>query len=226
MEIFMDFSESITVINAGYPGDNSRQLLERFEKDVAAHQPECVVLMCGTNDLLNSHNLVPQEEYRKNLAELAAKVRTIGAKLILCGTPDANETLMIPRHKSGFFAECSAARRVADANKISRELAVRENIPYIDVCTLLGKSLSAGETLFRNVENSGAPDGVHPTPEGYAVLADAVFAEISQFKPVPRKIVCFGDSITYGVYVKGEGSADPDAGNYPGRLARLLNLKG
>ena len=222
----MFFSEETEVFNAGFPGDNSRQLLERFDKDVAAHSPDCVILMCGTNDLLNSHNLVPQEEYRKNLAELAAKIRSTGAKLLLCGTPDACESLMIPRHKNGFFAERSAAQRVADANKISGELAAKENIPYIDVCTLLGKPLPAGKTLFRNVENSGAPDGVHPTPEGYAVLAAAVFAELCKFSPLPRRIVCFGDSITYGVYVKGEGSAEAEAETYPGQLGKLLRKDG
>ena len=36
-------------------------------------------------------------------------------------------------------------------------------------------------------------------------------------------LTALGDSLTYGVYMPGKGSADKEALTYPGQLARLLN---
>ncbi len=44
-------TESVAVVNRGIRGQNSSQLLLRFEDDAVALQPACIVLLCGTNDL-------------------------------------------------------------------------------------------------------------------------------------------------------------------------------
>lgn len=212
-----------SVFNAGYPGDNTRQLLLRFEKDVRSYEPDCVVLMAGTNDFLNSHNLISSEEYRNNILQLISQCRETGTRVILCGIPDANETLMLSRHKPGFFMECSARKRIASCYAILQEIADTENLPFLNTVQILGKATCEKDSLFRNELNSGAADGVHPTPEGYTRLAAAVCAEIRKLTPHPRRIVCLGDSITYGVHVKGAGTVDINAENYPGKLRNLLS---
>jgi len=61
------------VVNAGRGGHNSRNLLARLDRDVLAHEPTLVVVMVGTNDVLNHGNAVPLREYRANLLELLEK---------------------------------------------------------------------------------------------------------------------------------------------------------
>jgi len=36
------------------------------------------------------------------------------------------------------------------------------------------------------------------------------------------RVVCAGDSLTYGVYLKGKGKAEPDGETYPSELFRQL----
>ena len=75
--------DEIRVINAGIGGNNSRNLLARIDSDVLRHRPDLVILMVGSNDMLNSNNAVPLAEYEKNLDQLAAKIVRSGSKLVL-----------------------------------------------------------------------------------------------------------------------------------------------
>ena len=49
------------VVNAGYPGDTTRELLARFDRDVAPHSPDLVILWAGVNDMLYCGHTVPPE---------------------------------------------------------------------------------------------------------------------------------------------------------------------
>ena len=67
----------IRVINKGVRGNQTRHLLERFEKDVKNANPSVVVIMIGANDAWrcfdepeNKKNHVSIEEYRQNMINL------------------------------------------------------------------------------------------------------------------------------------------------------------
>lgn len=57
------------VINAGIGGNNTKDLLERINKDCLAYHPDLTVLMIGTNDM-NSMKYIPIDEYEKNLRKI------------------------------------------------------------------------------------------------------------------------------------------------------------
>ena len=68
------------VFNAGVSGDNSRDLLARWEKDVDEKKPSVVFCLIGANDIwrhfdrLDPHKpLVSEEEYGRNLIEICKK---------------------------------------------------------------------------------------------------------------------------------------------------------
>ncbi len=68
------------VFNAGVSGDNSRDLLARWEKDVDEKKPSVVFCLIGANDIwrhfdrLDPHKpLVSEEEYESNLIEICKK---------------------------------------------------------------------------------------------------------------------------------------------------------
>ena len=63
---------------------------------------------------------------------------------------------------------------------------------------------------------------MHLTEKGLQVMAEAAFRVWRTHFPGARTIICFGDSITYGVYMKGKGSAADDAATYPGQLRRMI----
>ena len=68
------------VLNAGVSGDNSRDLLARWEKDVDAKQPTVVFCLVGANDVWRHFDrldpekpLVTEEEYERNLTQICKK---------------------------------------------------------------------------------------------------------------------------------------------------------
>jgi len=219
------FASAVEVFNAGHPGWNSRQLREIFSAELAKNKPDLVILMAGTNDNLNSHNLIPPAEYRENLETMVKAAQASGAKVLLCEIPNACEELMRKRHKPGFFDKDSATAKVKRANESVAAVAESCNVPLLKTTEVLGEATTDAASLFRNPANSGNEDGVHPTPNGYFRFADAIARRIRAEKWNPNRILCIGDSITYGVSVKGAGSAAPNAETYPGRLAKELNAK-
>lgn len=216
---------AVEVVNAGHAGWNSRQLREIFAGELQKHRPDLVILMVGTNDNLNSFNLVPLSEYRDNLNAMVTAAKVAGAKVLLCEIPNVNQELMAKRHKEGFFRKERAEKKVHDVNAVIAEVAEKQNIPLFPTATVLGKSTFDAACLFRNPANSGAADGVHPTANGYLRFADAVAKRIRAEQWAPQRILCIGDSITFGSGARGEGSASPDSESYPGRLSRILNRK-
>ena len=68
------------VFNAGVSGDNSRDLLARWEKDVDVKKPSVVFCLIGANDVWRyfdrldpEKSLVSEEEYECNLTEICKK---------------------------------------------------------------------------------------------------------------------------------------------------------
>ena len=217
-------AEKCTVINAGVGGHNSRNLLKRLDKDVLARRPRLVVLMVGTNDVLNSRNSVPLDEYRKNLEKLIGRITSGGAKLVLMTIPSCHEPYLLERHPADFYEPDGPSGRIQKANLIIRQTAKKHKIPLVDIHEILSTKGNIGEKpegLLRNKANSSSADGVHPTPDGYRIIAAAVYRAIREHRLPVGRIVCLGDSITFGAHVKGAGTSEGET--YPAVLRRLLN---
>ncbi len=73
----------------------------------------------------------------------------------------------------------------------------------------------------QNVELS--TDGVHLTAKGYGILASAVRAQLPKHLRADATILCFGDSLTYGIGVRPPNSLLETGNSYPEQLRALLN---
>jgi len=211
------------VVNAGRGGHNSRNLLARLARDVLAHKPTLVVMMVGTNDVLNHGNAVPLPEFRTNIEKLVARINAAKSRVLLMTIPPCHVPYLLLRHPASFYEPDGPAGRIRKANAIVREVAKRTHAPVVDVFTLFDQRGSVGESKecwLRNEANSGSKDGVHPTAEGYRAIAAAVAAAIRKHRLPHDRVVCLGDSITYGAGVTGAGTAT--GATYPARLLELL----
>jgi lysophospholipase L1-like esterase len=151
--VMLQVGEKVFV--AGVSGDTTRLGLERFPRDVQAHEPDVVVIQFGHNDCNRWQTdrglpRVSPQAYAANLHEMIDRCRRFGAVPYLCTlTPSTRN-----------------AQHAADVqwyDSILRDVAREANVALIDVGSVTGV----------------LPDGLHLDADGhrqYASLVSAVLA--------------------------------------------------
>ncbi|GIL38238.1 GDSL-type esterase/lipase family protein [Roseiterribacter gracilis] len=146
----------LNLINRGIPGQNTTQMLLRFEDDVVALAPKTVVLMGGTNDLrvYEGEPAAARDDVvaraTRNLTAMADIAQAQGIKVILCTVPPFGSDPKLQRDLGTVLA----------LNDWIRSFAKARTYPVAD--TFMSLADPAG---YLPVEL--APDGLHPNDEGY-----------------------------------------------------------
>ena len=210
------------VYNSGFPGDTTLELLKRFDRDVASHFPDVVVLLAGSNDMFYPGHILDIATYQKNLNALLDRINNIRAQAILLTAPRFLKNLLIENFPETINHPVSLDERLAMLNRTIRETAADRYIPLVDAYSLIDPVDETASSLVLNIANSGRADGMHMTDEGYKLIAENVYKAVKENYPEAQTIVCFGDSITYGVYMPGKGTAGKEAKTYPGQLYKML----
>jgi lysophospholipase L1-like esterase len=216
-------TKKIEVINNGIGGQNSNDILNRF-LDILKAKPDTIILMVGTNDSLNSSKPVTLEQFTANLKKISDLARTEKITLILVTIPPCYGKYVLMRHPAQFFAGQTPEEKTKIYNSAIKAFAAKEGIPVLDIYRIFMSIGNVGlekDSLIRNSENSNAQDGIHPTPYGYKIMATALYGFMESQQLKPEKISCVGDSITFGVHVKGEGTSTGQT--YPAWLSALYN---
>lgn len=217
-------ARQVIITNAGVNGHNTSDLLQRMGSDVLSAHPQLVVLMVGTNDMLSPEKRIPVELFEKNYQKLITEIKK-HSELILMTSPPVNTDYIFLRQDRKRYDDSGPEGLVRSANNIIKRLAVENSCPVIDIYAILqacGGSGTDKNSLFQNEANTGNTDGVHPTANGYRVIATAVYQAIKLLFPEVWNIVCFGDSITFGYQMQGQGTTEGDS--YPAVLKRMMDL--
>jgi lysophospholipase L1-like esterase len=203
--------------NAGIGGNNTVDLLGRIAPDCLAYAPELTILMIGTNDM-NSQKHIALPQYENNLREIVKKIRAIKSRVLMMTILPVYEPYLYTRHPQAFYAPEGHAERKRQVNEVIRKVAADNKQDLLDMHYIFQQTGDIGEgpeSLIKNMVNSNVRDGVHPTPAGYRTMAVAIFEYIQQQKLPRNRIVCFGDSITFG-----DGGIEGKS--YPAYLKKLL----
>ncbi len=197
------------IANLGIPGAASATVLACELARALALCPEYVVLLAGTNDMTNPRALATPGELAANLGQLAAALSAARIKVLFGTLPPCCDELLPP-------LEPAPKIRVETANRIIRALANQYGCGLVDFAALFeGRSGNDASSLLTTMANAGIADGLHPTAEAYRMMAELVAASLPE--PAPHKIVCMGDSITYGAFYGAEAA-------YPAQLGKILKL--
>lgn len=162
----------IPILNIGYSGDTTRNMLDRFTKDVLPFHPQVLIIMGGVNDLRKG---VPAQEVIENLNTIRNLCLENNINPILLTTTPINPSLMKERVDS-----------IAADGWSDQLLAVNKWIlsypNSIDVYSLLVDK----EGWLRDDLTT---DGLHPDAEGKKLIGGAVFAKLLKILPssVPIK---------------------------------------
>ena len=141
-----DFAANVSVA-----GQTLAQLADRFQADVLTRRPEAVVIMGGTNDVLQG---LPVEPSALRLTAMVRLAQDAGAKVWIVALPPIDR----------FYLRPVDAMAEAEA-KVASET---------------GATYVALDDSMVGPEGDWLPglsyDGVHPTPAGAQALAEAVLA--------------------------------------------------
>lgn len=142
------------LINKGIPGDTADGGLYRLREDVLEYHPECVLIQFALNDLSIG---VSPDEYKDSVQKIVERIRD--------GTQA--EIVLVTSVCLGNTSENEAANRFyAKLDDLSGE----NGLPIARVHEYWERKIQEG-TEFRKLVQF---DLVHPTVEGYRLMAEAV----------------------------------------------------
>jgi lysophospholipase L1-like esterase len=216
-----------TVINKGVGGNNTNDLLKRVDKDVLQLKPDLVIIMVGTNDMINSNKFISYSQYLSNYKAIINKLKENKIEVVLMSPPPVDTGYVFQRHKRILFKDLPNSK-IDSVREILHQLAITHQIHYFDLNSLFKITDSPNRTansLIINKMNKGIEDGIHPTKEGYKFITQhlVIFLKENKLLKKNKKIVCFGDSMTYGSFMVGEGTIEGET--YPAFLNSVLNGK-
>jgi lysophospholipase L1-like esterase len=152
------FDERPTVVNAGLPGEWAEDLEGRYGTILGQHDPQVLILLSGTNDLLAS-GAAAIPRVTRALESMARDAQQRRIRVILSTLPPQRPDSV----KGMAFTE------VVELNAEIRGLCARYRVPCADVYAAMGGDFSP---LIGS-------DGLHPTLEGYDRMAETYFAVIA-----------------------------------------------
>jgi len=159
-----DYFPGFRVVNRGFGGSQMEDSLYFAERILVAHEPAAVVIFAGSNDINAGRS---PDVVVENFKAFVAKVRAVLPKteiryIEITSSPSrwAQRDKVVEANKQ-IRAFCEATPGV-------KFIAVREK--------LLGTNGEPREELFEK-------DRLHPNPDGYKILADAIRPLLPQTSP-------------------------------------------
>lgn len=164
---------SISSVNSSVPSSNVLDLLDRVQEllptQTAGFRAACIFV--GINDskiLAQFHEaLVPLDLFASRLRMLTERLEGAGAAVALCGLPDLHFSRVEGGQalKDYWYWIPDEYRRY---NSVICNLAAGSPTrQFVDLDAAFKADPKGVDSLF-------GPDGVHPSAEGHAVIADAV----------------------------------------------------
>ena len=215
----------VQVFNAGIGGHNTRHGKQRINNLLAQYNPTILVIGYGANDAVNSKAIISEAEFKKNLADIIAVAEKRGVKTIILNSCNpCIDTYLTERHK--YKDNVLPSELLKKYNKFIAEAAAENKVIFNDFhAAVMKKGGASGNrsSLIRNVANSKQKDGLHLTAEGAKLLAECVAEALDGKVKDNDRILCLGDSITYGAALSGAGTVTGET--YPAWLKTMLNFK-
>jgi lysophospholipase L1-like esterase len=154
-----------TYINRGISSQTTPQMLIRFQQDVVHLKPTVVVILAGTNDIAGNTGPSTPEMIEDNFSSMAAIARQSGIKVVVSS--------ILPAAAYPWKPGVQPAEEIRTLNDWLKDFCSRNGDTYLDYYSAMADAQSG-------MKPGLSKDGVHPTPEGYAVmtpLADKAIAD-------------------------------------------------
>lgn len=142
------------VLNRGIGGQTVTEMLARLDRDVIAARPTLVIWQDGANEALRG---VDPAAFRRQLDEGVARLRAIGADVVLMDNQRAPRILAAAHHADYDAILAALAKQQPGVSLYSRDALMR---------AWAADGISGPEVV--------GPDGLHQTDFGYDCLAQSL----------------------------------------------------
>lgn len=149
----------------GISGQTSWEMLLRFRADVINLNPKAVVILAGTNDVAQNKGPMTYQQTVDNIISMVELAKANKIKVILCS--------ILPADRFSWRPDMKPAEHVVAINKLIKEYADANKIPYVDYYTALDNGNGG-------LSKEHAPDGVHPLIGAYNIMEAMVMETINK----------------------------------------------
>lgn len=150
-------------VGRGISGQTTPQMLVRFHQDVIELEPAVVVINAGTNDIAGNTGPTTNDMITANLKGMAQLAEASGIKVIFAS--------ITPAYDYPWRPGLNPAPRVEAINQWMKGYCAGRGCVYADYHSAMADE--KGDML-----DGLSTDGIHPTPEGYAVMQPIIEAAI------------------------------------------------
>lgn len=151
------------LINSGIPGDTADSGLSRLRWDVLHYNPDCVFIQYAINDAFSGFT---EQQFKSTIKGIIDKINENG---------DADIVLIT----SGYIGDSDDNRHVEGYYRQLEILGEDYGISVVLTHEYWKKKIRDG-MLFGSLVQY---DGVHPTEEGYRLMAEAIMNHFSCYPP-------------------------------------------
>ena len=152
-------------INRGISGQTSPQMLVRFRQDVIDLKPKAVIILAGTNDIMENTGPMTIEQSGESIASMADLATANSIRVVLCS--------VLPSSEFAWSPELKPAPRIVELNAWIKQYAAEKGYVYVDYYSAM-KDESGG------LPEALSDDGVHPLLAGFAIMAPLAEAGIEK----------------------------------------------
>ncbi|MDO8529015.1 MAG: GDSL-type esterase/lipase family protein [Nanoarchaeota archaeon] len=161
----------VTVYNLGIDGNNSGNLLKRFQGECEAREPDIIIISIGSNDsFINSKGKSNSslKDFEENIFQIIKLAKKFTKKIIFLGLYDFDESKTKPVSWDANVNYINSIMKKYDL--ALKEIIEKADISYIDMNGLL--------------ENKDFEDGVHPNSRGH----EKIFQKVKDFL-IKKKLI-------------------------------------
>ncbi len=156
IERIPDFFDNPNYINRGISGQTTPQMLLRFRQDVLKLYPKVVIILAGTNDIAGNTGPSTLEMIEDNLYSMAELAKAHNIEVVLCS--------VLPVFDYPWKTGLEPADKIIELNERIKNYANTNGFVYADYFTPMADERNG-------LKEEYTFDGVHPTADGYAVMA-------------------------------------------------------
>lgn len=150
-----EFFKDKPYLDRGISGQTTPQMLVRFRPDVINLHPKVVVILAGTNDIAGNTGPATPEMIEDNLISMVDLARANGIKVVLSSITPSDDFWWNPGTKP--------QGRIADMNTWIKAYAQKHGLVYLDYYSAMVNDNGGMKKEYTR-------DGVHPNPDGYALM--------------------------------------------------------